>query len=208
MPYDAILIPGGGVRAGGELPPWVTRRLDRALERADGAWLIALSAGTPHRPPPLDPSGFPILEARAAADYLAARVADPHRILIEAASYDTIGNAYFSRVFHAIPRGFRSALVITSEFHLPRTESIFRWIYGLEAPGAPCALDFESVPDDGFDPAMLRARAAKERAALAAVEDLRGRIRTFPDLHRWLFTAHGVYSAAPSPGPAADPHMY
>ncbi len=135
MEYDAILIPGGGVRAGGELPVWVTRRLDRALERAGNAWLVPLSAGTPHRPPPLDDCGFPILEARAGADYLAARGAAPERILIEAASYDTIGNAYFSRVVHAIPRGFRRALVVTSEFHMPRTEAVFRWVYGLAGPG-------------------------------------------------------------------------
>jgi hypothetical protein len=194
--YDAILIPGGGVREGGELPAWVKPRLDRALERAGGAWLVPLSAGTPHRPPPLDARGFPILEARAEAAYLVAHGADPRRILMEMASYDTIGNAYFARVLHAIPRGFRRALVITSAFHLPRTEAAFRWIWGLPAPGGECALDFESVPDEGHDSEMLAARTEKERAGLARVLELRERLRSFPDLHEWLFTRHGVYSTA------------
>jgi hypothetical protein len=209
MEYDAILIPGGGVRAGGKLPVWVTRRLDRALERAGGAWLVPLSAGTPHRPPPLDERGFPILEAHAGADYLAARGAARERILVEAASYDTIGNAYFSRVIHAIPRGFRRALVITSEFHMPRTEAVFRWVYGLPVPGDACALDFESVSDDGLDPEMMRDRIAGERSRLAAAGELRERIRTFPDLHRWLFAEHGAYAARPAEQrETADPRMY
>jgi hypothetical protein len=199
--YDAILIPGGGVRAGGELPVWVARRLDLALDRANGAFLLPLSAGTPHRPPPLDAARFPILEARAEADYLLARGADPRRILIEAASYDTIGNAYFSRAIHAIPRGFERALVITSAHHMPRTEAVFRWVYGMEAPGARCALDFESVTDEGVDPEMLAPRLERERASLAEVERLRDRIRTFGGLHDWLFTEHGAYAARP---PARD----
>src|SRR5215472_440663 len=147
MAYDAVIIPGGGVRPGGELPAWVKPRLDRALELAGDAWLMPLSAGTPHRPPPLDAHGFPILEARAGAEYLIARGADPRRILMEAASYDTIGNAYFSRVIHAIPRGFRRVLIITSEFHMPRTEAAFRWIWEMPAPGGACTLEFECVPD-------------------------------------------------------------
>jgi hypothetical protein len=205
--YDAILIPGGGVREGGELPPWVTRRLDRALEHAGGAWLVALSAGTPHRPPPLDARGFPILEARAEADYLIARGADPRRVLLETASYDTIGNAYFSLVMHAIPRGFERALVITSEHHMPRTEVVFRWIYGLENR---CALDFETVSDAGIDPEMLAARRERERASLEVVEQLRERIRTFAALHEWLFTEHGCYAARPMAREVmpVDPRMY
>jgi DUF218 domain len=193
--YDAVIIPGGGVREGGELPAWVRPRLDRALERAGDAFLMPLSAGTPHRPPPLDAGGFPITEARAEAEYLIARGADPRRILIEAASYDTIGNAYFARVIHAIPRGFRRVLVVTSEFHMPRTEAAFRWIWGLPAPGGDCVVEFESVGDEGFDEELRAARAARERAGLVRLEESRARIGTFAELHEWLFTEHGVYSA-------------
>ena len=206
--YDAVIIPGGGVRPGGELPAWVRPRLDRALELAGDAWLMPLSAGTPHRPPPLDARGFPILEARAAADYLIARGADPRRILMEAASYDTIGNAYFSRVIHAIPRGFRRVLVITSEFHMPRTEAAFRWIWEIPAPGLECTLDFETVADGVQDGEMLTLRREKERAALSVVEELRARIRTFSELHEWVFSKHGVYSAVLRIDDGVDVRMY
>jgi hypothetical protein len=206
--FDVVIIPGGGVRPGGELPAWVKPRLDRALERAGHAWLMPLSAGTPHRPPPLDARGFPILEARAGAEYLVTRGADPRRILMEAASYDTIGNAYFSRVIHAIPRGFRRALVVTSEFHMPRTEAAFRWIWEMPAPGGECALEFESVADAGLDVELLALRREKEQAGLVLLEELRERIRTFDNLHRWVFSEHGVYSAVWRVEDGVDGRMY
>jgi uncharacterized SAM-binding protein YcdF (DUF218 family) len=156
MPYDAIIIPGGGVRAGGVLPPWVAARFDRALEVAGDALLIPLSAGTPYKPPPLDERGFPIFEARAGSEYLIQRGVDPRRILIEESSYDTIGNAFFSRVIHIEPRGLRRVLVITSAFHLERTAAVFRWVYSLD--GNACVVEFDSVPDVGIDSEALQAR--------------------------------------------------
>ncbi|SPE41679.1 hypothetical protein SBA3_4500007 [Candidatus Sulfopaludibacter sp. SbA3] len=197
------------MRAGGVLPPWVTPRMDRALERAGRALLVPLSAGTAHRAPPPDGCGFPWTEALAGARYLVEHGVDPARILMEEASYDTIGNAYFSRMIHAIPRGFARLLVITSAFHMPRTEAIFRWVYGLEGPGTPYALDFEAVTDDGLDPVMLAARVAKEQASLASVEALRGEIHTLRQMHEWLFSAHQQYSWRASRGvPAVDAPLY
>ena len=207
MAFDAIFIPGGGVRKEG-LPPWVAARLDRALELAGDAFLVPLSAGTPHRPPPLDERGFPITEARAGAEYLVERGADPKRVLIESASYDTIGNAYFSRVMHAIPRQFRRALVITSAFHMARTEAAFRWIYGLPGPGVPCELAFEAVPDTGIPPDILKTRTEKEATALAALEETRRALTSLVDLHLWLFTTHGAYAVTRPPGSTADPATY
>jgi hypothetical protein len=199
--YDAILIPGGGVRDGGALPPWSVARFDRAVELAGDAWLIPLSGGTPHRPPPLDPRGFPISEAQAGAAYLIARGVPPHRILIEASSLDTIGNAWFSRMLHVIPRGFQHVLVVNSAFHMPRTEAVFRWVYSLDAPGTRCTTAFESVPDIGLDPTTLSARRSKETTRIRALETLRTRITTFHGLHEWLFTEHLAYSAAADPIP-------
>jgi hypothetical protein len=207
MPYDAIVIPGGGVRAGGVLPPWVAARFDRAIEVAGDAWLMPLSAGTPYRPPPVDERGFPIFEARAGAEYLVRRGVDARRILMEESSYDTIGNAYFSRVMHIVPRGFRRVLVVTSVFHLERTEAVFRWVYGLD--GGACSVDFDSVPDNGIEPAALQARIAKEQESLAAFGNVRGRIASLAELHRWLFTEHGAYRAGRrSPSTGVDTRTY
>jgi hypothetical protein len=194
--YDAILIPGGGVRAGGTLPAWVAARFDLALQLRGDSFLMPLSLGTPHRPPPLDERGFPIAEAAAGARYLMQRGVERARILIESCSYDTIGNAYFSRVVHVIPRGFSRLLVITSEFHMPRTEAVFRWIYSLPGGADSCSVDFRSTPNIGIEEAALSIRLEKECASLAAARALQATITSLAALHGWLFSEHGAYAAS------------
>ncbi len=197
--YHAILIPGGGLTDKGELLPWVKARLNRALEIEPGETFITLSAGTTHKPLPRDAEGFPIFESVAAAGYLRLNGVDPQRILTETSSYDTIGNAYFARVIHVQPRGFRRLLVITSAFHLPRTEAVFRWVFGLDAPEGYYDLHFEATPDVGMAEVVLETRKMKERARLAQVEELRGKIRTMAAFHEWLFTEHGAYAVGALP---------
>ncbi|MEO1521145.1 MAG: hypothetical protein AAFU78_10250 [Cyanobacteria bacterium J06633_2] len=71
---DAVLIPGGGLLPSGDLVPWVKARLDRAIAlRLRPAYFIPLSAGTTHKPPPLDENKFPILESVAAAQYIVSQ---------------------------------------------------------------------------------------------------------------------------------------
>ena len=208
MTYDAVIVPGGGVRAGGELPPWVKIRFDRAIERSGEAPIVCLSAGTGHRPNPLDQTGRAIFEAVAGAQFLVRNGVPVRRIFIEVASWDTIGNAYFARTMHTDPSGWRRLLVITSEHHMPRTEAIFRWVFGL-APDIGYSLSFEAVPDVGLDGPVLQARKDRERASLAALGNLIPRFRTLAQLHQWLFTEHDAYKASltrpePASGLAAE----
>jgi hypothetical protein len=182
------------VGEGGALPPWVKRRLDRAVELG-APYLITLSAGTTHRPPPLDPNSFPIFESVAAAQYLIDAGIPPGRILTETHSYDTIGNAFFSRLIHADPQGLRRLLVITSDFHFSRTREAFNWIYGLTPRTLEYELDFEPVSDAGIDESALRGREEKERQSLTDLADLAKRITTLRDFHRWLFADHQAYNA-------------
>ncbi|NPV75511.1 MAG: YdcF family protein [Anaerolineae bacterium] len=197
--YDAILIPGGGLTGTGGLPVWVTTRLDAALAAAGGAYFIVLSAGTVHKPPPLDAEGFPVFEARAAAAYLLSKGVEPGSILLETCSYDTIGNAYFSRVLHVEPRQFRKLLVITSAFHAARTEFVFRWVYGLDEPAGGFELSFRPVPNVGMPEAVLAARVEKEKRSLEQAQDLEQSICTLAQLHEWLFTKHEAYAAGSKP---------
>ena len=74
--YDAVLVPGGGLRPGGALPPFVLDRLEAAQALAGEAPIIPLSAHTFHRPPPLDAAGFPVLEVNPRHPLL-RRLADP-----------------------------------------------------------------------------------------------------------------------------------
>ncbi len=195
MVYDAILILGGGVRKGGELPLWVKKRLDCAISLYQGEYLLTLSAGTTHKPPPLDNFGFPIFESIAAANYLQSKGINPQKILTETSSYDTIGNAYFSRMIHIEPREFRRLLIITSAFHLTRTENIFRWVYGLNSELKAYDLKILAVDNVGISYQALQQRKEKEKIALANLLEIQSKIQSLADLHKWLFTEHGAYAA-------------
>lgn len=201
--YDAIVIPGGGLTAGGGVPLWVQRRLDRAIEIRKDEYIIALSAGTTHKAPPKNKDGFPVFESVAAGEYLVKKGIDAGCILLETCSYDTIGNAYFSRMIHTAPLGLRKLLVITSGFHMPRTRAIFEWVYGLSGGlgDGPYELDFEATPDDGLDAAALAARKEREQKSLENVTRLRDSMKTFEEFHRWLFTEHDAYAAGVKPHP-------
>lgn len=194
--YDAILVPGGGVRESGALSLWVELRLEKALGLADGIPILTLSAGTTHKIPPKEPNGWPLLEAIAMARYLEKRGYPPELLWPEAASYDTIGNAYFARLTHTEPAGLRRLMVVTSLFHMPRTEMIFRWVFSLDPPDRPYTLAFVSTPDNGMCPEVLEARRTKERARIATLGPLIEAHRTLASLHRWLFTGHSAYAIA------------
>lgn len=196
-PHDAIVVPGSGLRPDGTVPPWVENRLERALELSGtSAPVILLSAGTVHKPPPLDASGRPVFEALAAAEWFLSHGFDACRILVETASWDTVGNAYFLRVIHTDPRGWRRLLVISSEFHLPRIKALFSWVFGLAPVAPPYQLNFEAVPDVGMTDAVRDARRMKEASSLQGIRPVIDRIRSLDGFHEWLYTAHGAYAVA------------
>jgi uncharacterized SAM-binding protein YcdF (DUF218 family) len=191
---DAVLVPGGGVEPGGSPAPWVRARLDRAMAVAvaGSAPIITLSAGTTHKPLPLDPAGAPLFESVAGARYLLAKGFPAERTLVETMSYDTIGNAFFARVIHTDPLDLRSLTIVTSAFQMPRVTAVFEWVFGLSTDRY--RLVFEPVPDVGIDPEALDERRRRERRSLDNVTRLRERHRTLADLHHWLFTQHAAYS--------------
>lgn len=208
--YDAILIPGGGLTPTGAPTPWVTSRLERALEYPDSCKLVLLSAGSPHKAPPLDSSGQPIHESHGGARYLIQRGVDPHRILVETASLDTIGNAFFARVVHVEPRCWRRLLVITSAHHIARTQAIFERVFSL--PRHPdtavvWSLDFEAVPDSGLTQEIWTARRAKEEASLSLWKQVSNRFMSLQDLSEWLFKDHPCYAAGKQPAPISGRAM-
>lgn len=195
MDFNCLLIPGGGLTESGSLPDWTTARLEKALEYQHlTEWIIPLSAGTVHKPPPIDHRGFPIFESQKAAEYLAAAGINPERILTEICSYDTIGNAYFSRILFTDPMSLPRIHVITSDFHLPRTKAIFDWVFSLKPLQHNYILSFESVPAAGLSPAALKARQEREETSLNKLEPNIQRMRSIADFQRWLYSEHTAYA--------------
>jgi hypothetical protein len=139
------------------------------------------------------------LESVAAARYLIHAGVPPQQILTETYSYDTIGNAFFSRVVHVDPQGMRRLLVIASDFHIPRTEAIFHWVYGLGPKPLVYELHFESVSDPSMPSDLWEDRRQKEQQSLEGFTKIKHRIATIRDCHQWLFTEHDAYRAG-TPG--------
>jgi uncharacterized SAM-binding protein YcdF (DUF218 family) len=203
--YDAILVLGGGVGDKGQLPEHARRRFDLALAKESGEPIVALSAWTAHRPVLLADDGRQVYESIVGARYLIDRGIGPGRIFCETTSYDTIGNAYFSRVQIVEPMGWKRLLIITSQFHMTRTEAVFRWIYGLDTPSS-YDLEFAASPNDGLSEAALSARRARETESLQSVEQHRERLKTLRNFVEWLLTRHDAYRSVRPPlsPPSAD----
>ena len=193
--WDCIFIPGGGLNPDGSLPPWTLSRLDEALNHQEQSHYFGLlSGGTVHKPPPLRTDGYPIFEARAAADFLIASGISSTRILTEICSYDTIGNAYFSRILFSQPLKFKRALVITSQFHMARTRAAFDWVYGLSPAADTPKLTYLAVPDQGLSPEALSARVQREEKSLQNLLETSKKITDLPSFFKWLYSEHKAYA--------------
>ena len=177
---DAIVVLGGG----SHFPPWTKVRCDLAFQQFQAMGrkpaILALSGGTFHAPSELTEDGHVVTEAARTARYLTEELGVPAaQIVTETASFDTIGNAFFARTMHTDVRGWRSLLIITSEFHMPRSEAIFRTVFGLSLTdsnthsevggptggggGQPYHLQFLSASDDGVaEASALASRRSKE----------------------------------------------
>ncbi|PXF48291.1 hypothetical protein BWQ96_01980 [Gracilariopsis chorda] len=197
--FDAVVIPGGGIDANTGLPqPWVCARLDAALKLRDQAkYFIVLSRGTTHKPPPKDREGFSIDEAAASAKYLLDNgIEDAERILMDRWSLDTIGNVFFARAMICDPMKLKRLCVITSLFHMPRTRTIFDWVFTLDRREVD--IEYVVTPDNGMSAAQSSARTEKEQESLRKlVVNTIPSICSMGQLANFLFTAHGAYNAHP-----------
>lgn len=200
--FDCILIPGGGLLEDGGLPPWTRARLEKALDHLDQAkWIGLLSGGTVHKPPPLDQNGFPLYESRVLAKELIACGVNPDRILTEICSFDTIGNAYFSRMLFADPLKLSSILVITSDFHMARTREIFDWVYSLRPVGGTYQIKYATSPDHGLSTSARTARVTREKQSLSALQETKMKISSLEQFHSWIYREHKAYAPALPPDP-------
>lgn len=200
---DYILVLAGGLDNLGRNHPWVKDRLDVAhrLYQIRPRKIIILGGGTYHKPPHLNREKFVIHESTMGAKYLIDLGVDPGDLYREWGSYDTIANGFFSLLNFVIPLGINKLLVITSDFHLPRSEAIFNWVYGLwnksilsHHQQRPVDLDFLEVSTKYLDNEIIEARANREERSLITLKQIIERIDTLEKFHHWFYREHQAYN--------------
>lgn len=193
------------MKEGGELPAWTKRRCDVAASlyaERDGTTcrIFTTSRGTTWKPPPLNTTtGFPIDESEALMRYLVTRRGVPSAdVYQENVALDTIGNAFFLRALHFdFFDNLAEIIVVTSAFHMPRSRAIFEWVMRLPRStrdDRSIRISFVESDDGDMDSDVREARARKESASLEhLISQTIPRIRSLPDLHRFIFNEHDAY---------------
>lgn len=186
--YDAIIVLGGSFIDKNTLPEWAEKRLNVAIKHKSSCkYFILLSRGSPHKPSPLCDLGHAIDECQIMANYMIERNICPSKIFIESWSMDTIGNAYAALMMHCVPRNLRNILVITSDFHMPRSRSIFEKVFSL-FPIKIFSLDF-------LETHSSLEISDKERKGFENWEKEKGKIKNLEELHEFLFQKHEIYNS-------------
>jgi len=190
--YDAIIVLGGSYIDENTLPEWVIKRLDAAILRDPYCnHFLLLSRGSPHKDSLIDKNGQLITECQIMANYMIERKIDPKKIILDAWSMDTIGNAYAALIMHCVPRNLRNLFIITSDFHMPRSKSIFKKVFSL-------------FPIDIFELEFLETESSlsiskKEKKSLENWEMRKKNLKNLCDLHEFIFEKHNAYNALKIP---------
>ena len=92
-----------------------------------------------------------VFEATASAAELIDAGVDEQDVFVETTSFDTIGNAFYSRTDHCSLAGWKRLLIITSEFHMARSKAIFDWVFGA-TPHEGFELTYLATPDAALTP--------------------------------------------------------
>ena len=92
-------------------------------------------------------------------------------ILVDIESRDTVGDAFFLRKNILIPFRIRSVTVVTSDYHVPRAEHIFKMFLTPRVEVVTVGVELGIIIDDN-----IRARELHSQAAF---------LRTFKDVDLW-----------------------
>lgn len=95
------------------------------------------------------------------------------------------------------PLQLQTLLVVTSDFHMPRTRLIFDWIVPLWIPTA--SVSYASAPNTGLSDEAVELRREKEKAGCDGVSRHAREHPTREATVRFLLQGHGAYAVSPPP---------
>jgi len=191
---EYVFVLAGGLDNLGRNHPWVKDRLDVAyrLYEIKKRKIIILGGGTYHKPPHINREKYVIHESTMGAKYLLDKGVKSEDLYREWGSYDTIANGFFSLLNFVIPLSIKSVLIITSDFHMPRSQAIFEWIYKLWR--YECKLEFVEVSTKYLDNEIMQARTDREKRSLVTFHQVMNKIKTIQDFHCWFYREHQAYN--------------
>lgn len=124
--YDALIVLANEMDIDGRLNEESSARADLAAILAqEGGITWIVTSGWAYR------QDSDICIANAFKDYLmSVHGVAATRILTEVGARDTVGDAVFTRANAAVAGGWRRICVVTSDYHVARTQAIFDFVYG------------------------------------------------------------------------------
>jgi hypothetical protein len=191
---DGIFVLAGGIDKNGLCHEWVRRRLDLAyqIHKSNDKPIFCLGGGSYHISPILNKSNYVIHESTSCSEYLINLGVSPNKIYKEWSSYDTIANGFFGFTNFIIPLKLKSIVLITSEFHIPRSKAIFLWmkqIFNIDI-----RIEFLSAADENLDEEVIKSRTDREKKSLNLLKkNVINKVHTIEDFHKWFYTKHNAY---------------
>lgn len=198
------IILGGGITKDNCLPEWCVDRCRYVIEKFkknNDINVIVTSGGSYHNPNPLDNNGFTIHECDTLCEYLINNGIPSEIIFKEWTSYDTIGNAYFSKLLLIDTYKWYNIVMVTSDFHFERSKSIFEYIFKEDK----YKLEYVNCPYKGNHP-YLKNRINKESKSL---EDFKKTCIIYKDnFHDFIYRNHQCYVSKPNKKIICSEYLY
>ena len=192
-----IFVLAGGIDKNNEPNIFVKKRLDKAIELynlTSNNIIIVLGGGTYHKPPGLDLNKYVVHESTSCANYLISKGINPDKIIREWASYDTIANGYFAFINYIIPLKINNCYVVTSEFHMNRTKTIFDYFNKLIMNGNISLQYIET--ENNIENNILKVRSEREmNSNNNFVNNIVKKISNVKDFSLWFYTEHNAYKS-------------
>ena len=195
-----IVVLAGGLKETGEVHDFVKYRLDKASEifweeiKKRNCKIICMGGGTYHKPPILNKGKFVIHESSSCAHYLLSKGIPPENLLREWASYDTIANGYFCFLNYIIPLEIKDIKIITSQFHMPRTKTIFNYFNSLTSNNV--SFEYIETENTGISDQILKFRSEKENSSkILFEENIVKKINSMKDFTEWFYLGHNAYKS-------------
>lgn len=191
---DGIFVLAGGIKEDGKCHDFVKDRLNIAYEihKSNNKPIFCLGGGSYHITPILNKSGFTIHETTSCSEYLISLGVKPNFIYKEWGSYDTIANGFFAFTNFILPLNLKNIILITSEFHMERSNLIFEWqnqIFNKDIN-----IIYISSSNNNLNKDILESRKEREKNSISNLKNfLISKINTLELFHKWFYTEHKAY---------------